>query len=94
MQMSMTDEFGKEYPGLSGNARSFYSVDDNLYNTSYETYLRGEISTYSDKMLQLYGRYVVEFLQSGKNIAKETIENTAKLYGFDDLDAFAKKSHA
>ncbi len=92
LQMSMTDEFGKEYPGLSGNARSFYSVDDNLYNTSYETYLRGEISTYSDKMLQLYAGYVVDCVKNGINIAKETISNTAILYGFKDLESFEKSS--
>lgn len=94
VQMAMLEAFGQEYPTLADNTRSFHTYEDNMMNTSYETYLRGEISTYSDKMLQLYGRYVVEFLQSGKNIAKETIENTAKLYGFDDLDAFAKKSRA
>lgn len=92
LQMAMTDEFGKEYPGLSGNARSFYSVDDNLYNTSYETYLRGEISTYSDKMLQLYAGYVVDCVKNGINIAKETISNTAILYGFKDLDSFEKSA--
>ena len=59
-------------------------------NTSYETYLRGEISTYSDKMLQLYGKYVVECAKNDKNIAKMTIQNTAKLYGYEDLEAFEK----
>ncbi len=92
IQMNMLEAFGQEYPTLATNTRSFHTYEDNWMNTSYETYLRGEISTYSDKMLQLYGRYVVEFLQAGRNIAKETIENTAKLYGFDDLDAFAKRS--
>lgn len=92
VQMSMLEIFGQQYPSLADNTRSFHTYEDNFMNTSYETYLRGEISTYSDKMLQLYGRYVVEFLQAGRNIAKETIENTAKLYGFDDLDSFAKRS--
>lgn len=90
LQMNMLEEFGKDYPGLAGNARSFHTYEDNYTNTSYETYLRGEISTYSDKMLQLYGAYVVTMLQEGKNIARLTIENTARLYGYDSLEEFEK----
>lgn len=86
IQMGMLEEFGKEYPNLSMNTRSFHTYEDNFNNTSYETYLRGEISTYSDKMLQLYAQYVVECAQTGRNIARETIENTAKLYGYSDLN--------
>lgn len=90
IQISMLEAFGEEYPNLAGNARSFHTYEDNYVNTSYETYLRGEISTYSDKMLQLYGQYVVGAYKEGKNIARMTIENTARLYGFDDLESFEK----
>ena len=88
IQMSMLEEFGKDYPKLAGNIRSFHSYEDNPMNTSYETYLRGEISTYSDKMLQLYGGFVVACAQEGKNIAKETIANTGNLYGYKDMMSF------
>lgn len=88
IQMGMLEEFGKEYPLLAGNARSFHTYEDNPMNTSYETYLRGEISTYSDKMLQLYGGFVVNCAKNGKNIARETIANTGFLYGYKDLDSF------
>ena len=88
LQMDMLESFGEEYPKSAGNARSFHTYEDNYMNTSYETYLRGEISTYSDKMLQLYGGYVVGCAKTGRNIAKETISNTARLYGYDSLDAF------
>ena len=90
VQMNMLEEFGEEYPMLAGNIRSFHTYEDNPVNTSYETYLRGEISTYSDKMLQLYGGFVVACAQSGRNIAKETIGNTGFLYGYKDLDSFEK----
>lgn len=90
IQMNMLHEFSEEYPGLAGNARSFHTYEDNIVNTSYETYLRGEISTYSDKMLQLYAQYVINSAINGINIAKITIENTAKLYGYDDLNSFEK----
>lgn len=90
LQMEMADAFGGEHPKTADNARSFHTYEDNFMNTSYETYLRGEISTYSDKMLQLYGRYVAEYVRTGKNIMFDTVSNTAKLYGYADLDAFEK----
>lgn len=81
------EEFAKLYPHLAENARSVRSGEDHLYNTSYETYLRGEISTYSDKMLELYGRYVVEHARANQNLAFEIMENNVHLYGYADLDA-------
>jgi len=92
LQMQMLEAFGEEYPNLAGNARSFHTYEDNYMNTSYETYLRGEISTYSDKMLQLYGRFVVQCHLEGKNIARMTIENTAKLYGYKNLEQMEKST--
>lgn len=90
IQMIMMEEFSREHPKLAGNARNLHSYEDTTWNTSYETYLRGEISTYSDRMLQLYGQYVVEAYKNGVNIAYITMENTAKLYGFKSLEEFEK----
>lgn len=87
-QMSMVEAFGKEHPKVINHARDLHTSDDNMFNTSYETYLRGEISTYSDKMLQLYGQYVVDCFNQGINIAEKIITNTALFYGFKDLDSF------
>lgn len=87
VQVTWMEEFAAEYPHLAENARSVRSTEDNLYNTSYETYLRGEISTYSDKMLELYGRYVVEHARDNKNLAYEIMEHSVHLYGYKDLTA-------
>uniref|UniRef100_UPI004056284C DUF4125 family protein n=1 Tax=Acetatifactor sp. TaxID=1872090 RepID=UPI004056284C len=87
VQVSWMEEFASRYPYLAENARSVRSAEDNLYNTSYETYLRGEISTYSDKMLELYGRYVVEYAVANKNLAFDIMENSVHLYGYRDLEA-------
>ncbi len=88
VQMSMIEEFAKEHPKVADNARSLHTYEDNFTNTSYETYLRGEISTYSDKMLQLYAAYVIEKATKNENIARQIIENTAKLYGYQSLEEF------
>lgn len=91
LQVAMVEEFGENYPNLAGNARDFHTYEDNYYNTSSETYLRGEISTYSDKMLQLYAGFVVDCVKRQINITKETISNTAVLYGYKDIEEFENR---
>jgi hypothetical protein len=92
IQMDMVESFAKLYPNTAGNARNLHTYEDNIIDTSYETYLRGEISTYSDKMLQLYGQYVLQCVGSNVNIAMKTIENTARLYGYDSIEAFEEST--
>ena len=91
IQVGMMEEFAKDYPKAAGEARSIHTTEDTSYNTSYETYLRGEISTYSDMTLSLYGRFVAKMAQEGRNIAKETITNSALLYGYASLDDMESK---
>lgn len=86
IQVAWMEEFAGKYPNLAQNARSIHTAEDNLYNTSYETYLRGEVSTYSDKMLELYGRYVVEYAQAGQNLAFEIMQNSVHMYGYADFE--------
>ena len=87
LQVGWMEEFAAQYPHLADNARSVHTAEDSLYNTSYETYLRGEISTYSDKMLELYGRFVVEYAMAGRNLAYDIMSNSVHLYGYENLEA-------
>ena len=85
MQVKWMEEFAEEYPYLAGNARSIHTYEDNPWNTSYETYLRGELCTYSDKMLQLYGQYIVELTKQGENPARKIMEQSVLMYGYEGL---------
>lgn len=87
IQVGWMEEFASEYPRLAGNARSIHTSEDNMYNTSAETYLRGELMTYSDKTLILYGRFIAELAAADKNLNRLTMENTVKLYGYETLEA-------
>ena len=91
IQVGMMEEFAREYPKSASEARSIHTSEDTPDNTSYETYLRGEISTYSDRTLELYGRFVAGYAKEGRNIAKETITNSALLYGYKSLDHMESK---
>lgn len=86
LQVKWMEEFAQEYPNLAGNARIIHTAEDLPYDTSYETYLRGELGTYSDQMIELYGRYIVEHARNNKNVAREIMENTIHFYGYQDLE--------
>ncbi len=86
IQVDWMEEFAEEYPKLAADARDITSDSDSINNTSYETYLRGELLTYSDELIKMYGEFVVRLFQEGKNLAKMTIENTVKLEGFESLE--------
>lgn len=87
IQVEWMEEFAKEYPYMAGNARSIHASEDTPYNTSYETYLRGELLTYSNRTLGMYGHWIVTLNQVEKNLAKMIMTNTALLYGYDSLEA-------
>lgn len=91
IQVGWMEEFAKRYPKAAGNARSIHTAEDNMYNTSYETYLRGEISTYSDKTLDLYGRFIAGLFRKDLNLAEMTMRNTALLYGYESLEELEEK---
>jgi len=91
IQVGWMEAFAEKYPLLAGQARSIHTSEDSEYNTSYETYLRGEISTYSDETLLLYGRFIARLAQEGKNLAYETMNNTAQLLGYKDADDAEEK---
>lgn len=86
LQVAWMEEFAAEYPYLAGSARRIHSYEDNDWDTSYETYLRGEISTYSDKMLELYGRYIAAHGTAGQNLAREIMTHSVRMYGYENLE--------
>lgn len=86
IQVAWMEEFASNYPYMAGNSRVIHTYEDTPYTTSFETYLRGEMGTYSDKTLDLYGRFIVSYLQEGRNLTKEIMTNTALLYGYESLE--------
>jgi len=92
LQVKWMEEFAAQYPNLAEDARAIHTAEDLAYDTSYETYLRGELCTYSDRMLEMYGRYIVAHAQAGKNVACEIMKNTVQFYGYQDLETANAKS--
>lgn len=92
IQVGWMEEFAAAYPALADNARSIHSYEDNPFDTSYETYLRGELGTYSDKMLELYGRYIVGYARAEKNLARDIMGNSTRMYGYESIEEAERKT--
>lgn len=86
IQVDWMEKFSKKYPFIATNARKIHTIQDTLWETSYETYLRGELGTYSDQTLELYGRFIIELARQNKNLACMIMENTVEHYGYQSLE--------
>lgn len=85
IEVQWMENFAFHYPLMAGNSRSIRKDTDSRYNTSYETYLLGELCTYSDKTFKLYQQFILEKKEKNENIVWTINENTAKLYGYKSL---------
>ena len=91
IQVTWMEEFSNKFPNMAGNARSIHTHEDTAYQTSYETYLRGELGTYGEETFVLYGRFIAKLLKEDRNLAYEIMSNTAKLYGYESIEDAEKK---
>ena len=85
IHVEWTEDFGERYPELIKHARTIHSSEDIPRSTSSETYLKGELYTYSDTMLMMYGRFIISAYKTGINLTEKTVENTVKMYGYKSL---------
>lgn len=49
LMMDWTRETAEKFPSVMSMGRSLSASEDGMFNTSSETYLKGELGTYSDK---------------------------------------------
>lgn len=79
------------YPKLAARARPQQDTSGRRGDTSFVTYLRGELLTYSPSLLQAYAGYVRRLYNNGSNLHNIILENTVKLSGYQSLaDAESK----
>ena len=79
-------ELCAKFPKLSGQGRAVCSSQDSLQETSFETYLRGELKTYSTESIALLYDFTMRQSNAGVNGTAVTLLNQVKQYGFDALE--------
>lgn len=87
VQVKWMEEYAAKYPYLAQGNRVIHTADERPGQTSYETYLRGELHTYSERTLVLYMELCKKLEAEGTNLMLEVMTATMKEYGFANLDA-------
>ena len=75
-----------KYPNLAKRGRQIYTREDTRLSTSFETYLRGELRTYSPETVQRYYQMTLEHWNRRENLEELSLLNTVKKYGYPTLD--------
>jgi len=76
----------KKYPGIMSGGRPLTSGEDSAFLTSFETYLRSELETYSNATLELLHFDILDKNLKGINMAEELYLFLVKEKGYDSLD--------
>ena len=82
----------RKYPVITDKGRKLHSESDTPEYTSIETYLRGELFSYSEKTLQLYYDYVKNCKNENKNLAEMNLENIVRHKGYKSLEEAEKRN--
>ena len=80
------EELAEQYPRLTGHGRPIRKENDGPGITSFETYLRGELLTYSVESLRLYAAFVDKSKKERVNLCEQVLRNTVQRYGYPDLE--------
>ena len=85
-QVAWAREFAGRWPALGEAMRVLTTAEDTPEQTSFETYLRGELGTYSDTTFDEYERLAAHITEQGGNLTEQTVRNTVRLEGYAGLD--------
>lgn len=80
------DEIADAYPLLAARGRPRYRAQQTDEYPSAEAYMLGELSTLSPRTLRAYLDHLLRLRASDRNIARMTLENSVRKYGFPSLE--------
>ncbi len=87
-------ECDRRYPILRSGGRPSTAERDSAFVTSFETYLRGELYSYSDATLALLLRDTLKAKEEGRSFAEENLDHMAQSMGFDSARALEERAAA
>lgn len=85
IMMRWTHSMQQQYPHLVKMGRKLSSNEDADWDISSETYLRGELGTYSDKTLRLYAQMILGYMEQKDNPVEDNLNYMVHFYGYESL---------
>lgn len=92
LEMDWQRAMFRDYPAVMGGARPL--TDDREEMTSFETYSRGELATYSPRTLGLLLRDLLDMRARGESLSEKIYDHLVRALGYASLDAAEKKLKA
>ena len=86
IHLQWEEELDQRYPHLRVRGRPATSQMDNVSTTSVETYLRGELSTFSPRSIEIHYQDTLQARDRGINLAEQILLNTVQAYGYASLE--------
>lgn len=90
LQYRWQAEIFQHFPNLMKGARPLSREDDSAQKTSFETYLRCELETYSDNTLSLLYEDMHNKEKKEVNMSAEVYENLVRKMGYSSLEEAEK----
>ena len=92
INLEWDEQMIRDYPNLRGRGRVHTTAQDGIMaGSSMESYLRGELLTYSMRTLELIYRETVAAYEKGESLLKQTIANETLFYGYASLEEAEEK---
>lgn len=85
INVSWEQEVAGKYGRLSAKGRPLRTAEDSPYATSFETYARGELRTYSPETIALLHEHTMNQAKNGINGAEQVLQNMVEAYGYKTL---------
>jgi len=86
IEIEWQKEMFEKFPCIMGGARALRSAEDTPSATSFETYLRGELETYSDMTLMFLLKDVKSYFEKHENMMMKTHLHMVKQLGYNSLE--------
>lgn len=91
IQIAWMREYAEKYPRLAAGNRAIRAAEAVPGETSFETYLRGELHTYSEDTLLLYRDMIRSLKAQGVNMSLLIMEANVQAYGYQSLEDAEKR---
>ena len=97
VHLAWAGEFAAAFPLYAATGRPLRRTEAGPGETAIETYLRGELSTYSERTLGLYAAFAADCQAKGVNLARQIRDHAARdlgLSGSEEAEALLRRKYS